>query len=408
MGTLQTAKCANIGLVFPGQGSQSVGMGREWVEADPSIQKLYDEATSILNYDIAALCFDGPAEQLNLTEYTQPALLVSSMVALHAFQALGIMPIVVAGHSLGEYSALVAAGGLSYREAVAIVQKRGRYMAEAVPLGTGLVVVLLGLTGEVVQEVCHVEIKYQILRMSLPQYLILSALAGVYVGFGIALIFSLGGPLAVAGSPFLKLVMGVSFGVALTLVIFAGAELFTGNNMTGVIGGLSRHLTWPQVGQINFWSWVGNLIGSLILAWLVIESGVMSKGSSAELIAKVAAMKMSLPPWELFVRGILCNWVICLAIWTAARTTDAVAKLILIFWCLFIFISVGFEHSIANQSLLGMALFLPHDASISWVGFWYNQFFVVAGNIVGGGFFVGGLYWLASPYTTKSSAENAI
>ena len=155
MATLQSTRSSSVGLVFPGQGSQSVGMGRALVEAHPSIRSLYEEASSVLRYDIAALCFEGPAERLNLTEYTQPALLVSSIAALHACKPLGITPIAVAGHSLGEYSALVAAGGMTYREAVAIVQKRGRYMAEAVPQGTGLVAALLGLTADVVREVCR-------------------------------------------------------------------------------------------------------------------------------------------------------------------------------------------------------------------------------------------------------------
>jgi nitrite transporter NirC len=196
-----------------------------------------------------------------------------------------------------------------------------------------------------------------------------------------------------------KLVMGVSFGIALTLVIFAGSELFTGNNMTGVIGGLSRSLTWGQVAQLNVWSWFGNLVGSLALAWLVVQSGVLSKGPQAELIGNVAAMKMSLSAWELFLRGLLCNWLVCLAVWTSGRTTNDAAKIMLIFWCLFAFIGTGFEHSVANQSFLGMALFLPHGEAVSWTGYWYNQFYVVLGNIVGGGLFVGGLYWLASPYT---------
>jgi nitrite transporter NirC len=248
--------------------------------------------------------------------------------------------------------------------------------------------------------------KHRFLEVSLPRYLILSALAGVYVGFGIALIFSLGGPLATAGSPMVKLVMGVSFGIALTLVIFAGSELFTGNNMTGVIGGLSGSLTWTQVVQLNVWSWVGNLIGSLALAWLVVQSGVLSKGPQADLIGNVAAMKMSLPAWELFLRGLLCNWLVCLAVWTSGRTTNDAAKIMLIFWCLFAFIGTGFEHSVANQSFLGMALFLPHGDAVSWTGYWYNQFYVVLGNIVGGGLFVGGLYWLASPYTvTRTEAR---
>lgn len=154
MAILQSTGLSSIGLVFPGQGSQSVGMGKALVEAYPGIRSLYDEASSVLGYDIAALCFEGPAERLNLTEYTQPALLVSSVAALRAFEPLGMTPAAVAGHSLGEYSALVAAGGLTFREAVAIVQKRGRYMAEAVPPGTGLVAALLGLASDVVKEVC--------------------------------------------------------------------------------------------------------------------------------------------------------------------------------------------------------------------------------------------------------------
>jgi nitrite transporter len=246
------------------------------------------------------------------------------------------------------------------------------------------------------------------LDTSLGGYLVLSAMAGIYLGFGIALIFSLGAPLAAAGSPEVKLVMGASFGVALTLVIFAGAELFTGNNMIGVIGGLSRSVTWGQVFQLNFWSWFGNLIGSLALAWLVVESGVFAKGPTAEMIQKVAGVKMSLGPWELFVRGILCNWLICLAVWTTGRTTNDAAKIMLIFWCLFAFIGIGFEHSVANQSFLGMALFMPHEGAVSWAGFWYNQLFVVLGNIVGGGVFVGGLYWLVSPYRVEGTEPVAV
>lgn len=125
------------------------------VEAYPNVRSLYEEASSVLGYDIAALCFEGPAERLNLTEYTQPALLVSSIAALRAFEPSGVSPIAVAGHSLGEYSALVAAGGMTYREAVAIVQKRGRYMAEAVPSGTGFVAALLGLAVDVVRALCR-------------------------------------------------------------------------------------------------------------------------------------------------------------------------------------------------------------------------------------------------------------
>lgn len=144
-----------IGFLFPGQGSQSVGMGRGLYDAFPAVRAVYEEASSILGYDAAQLCFEGPVERLNLTEHTQPALLVSSAAALKALEPAGLRPLAVAGHSLGEYSAVFAAGGLSFRDAVALVQKRGRYMAEAVPPGTGLVAALLGLSAEVVKAVCQ-------------------------------------------------------------------------------------------------------------------------------------------------------------------------------------------------------------------------------------------------------------
>ncbi|HXF91502.1 MAG TPA: ACP S-malonyltransferase [Nitrospiraceae bacterium] len=146
---------SGIGLVFPGQGSQSVGMGRALYEAFPAVRTIYEEASSVLGYDVAALCFEGPADRLNLTEYTQPALLTSSIAALRLLEQAGVKPLAVAGHSLGEYSAVVAAGGLAFRDAVLLVQKRGRYMAEAVPSGSGLVAAILGLTGEIVREICR-------------------------------------------------------------------------------------------------------------------------------------------------------------------------------------------------------------------------------------------------------------
>lgn len=144
-----------IALVFPGQGSQSVGMGRAFYDAVPETRKVYEKAAAILGYDIAGLCFDGPVDRLNLTEYTQPALLTVSIAAFRTFEPAGIRAMVVAGHSLGEYSALVASGGLTFDTAVSLVQKRGRYMAEAVPSGLGLVAAVLGVSKEVVMEACR-------------------------------------------------------------------------------------------------------------------------------------------------------------------------------------------------------------------------------------------------------------
>lgn len=145
----------SVGYLFPGQGSQSVGMGRSLYEADSEVRALYEKASNILGYDLATLCFEGPADKLNLTEHTQPALLVTSLAALGLFRHSSVQPRAVAGHSLGEYTAIVAGQGLPVEEAIQLVQKRGQYMAEAVIPGMGRVVAVLGATNQVVGRACE-------------------------------------------------------------------------------------------------------------------------------------------------------------------------------------------------------------------------------------------------------------
>tara|TARA_B100000686_G_scaffold340628_1_gene416602 strand:- start:1654 stop:2586 length:933 start_codon:yes stop_codon:yes gene_type:complete len=141
-------------LLFPGQGSQYVGMGKEFYEDFPIARKMYDEAAEILGVDIASLSFNGPADTLNLTENTQPAILAHSIIALKTLGDHGIET-VAAGHSLGEYSALVAAGALEFKDALGLVQKRGRFMQEAVPLGEGAMAAILGLPLDQIQNLCQ-------------------------------------------------------------------------------------------------------------------------------------------------------------------------------------------------------------------------------------------------------------
>lgn len=146
----------SIAYIFPGQGSQAPGMGRELAENYPAARAVFEEADEALGFALSRLCFEGPAEDLQLTENTQPAILTASVAAWRAMESEGLAgPVWVAGHSLGEYSALVAAGALSLRDAVRVVRKRGRYMQEAVPVGEGAMAAILGLDAETVREVCE-------------------------------------------------------------------------------------------------------------------------------------------------------------------------------------------------------------------------------------------------------------
>ena len=241
------------------------------------------------------------------------------------------------------------------------------------------------------------EKKIDFMRKSPFSYVLVSALAGIYLGFGIVLIFSISGPIAAAGGgAYLKLIMGSCFGIALSLVIFAGSELFTGNNMVFAISSLEKRVGFGPIIILFVMCFIGNYLGSAFLAWLVIKGGSLSEPSN-QLILKVSAMKMALGPTEAFIRGILCNWLVCLAVWISLRAKEEAARLIMIFWCLFAFIGSGYEHSIANQTLLSMAMFLPHGPDVSIAGFVHNQIFVTLGNLVGGGVFVGAVYWFASP-----------
>jgi [acyl-carrier-protein] S-malonyltransferase len=132
-------------FLFPGQGSQAAGMGKALAAAFPAAQRVFEEADDALAFPISQLCFEGPEDQLKLTENTQPALLTVSIAALAVLTEKGLTPDYVAGHSLGEYSALVAAGALRFADAVRLVRKRGRYMQEAVPPGVGAMAALLRL-----------------------------------------------------------------------------------------------------------------------------------------------------------------------------------------------------------------------------------------------------------------------
>jgi [acyl-carrier-protein] S-malonyltransferase len=149
-----THRLPAVAFLFPGQGSQTIGMGKELAAMYPVAQQTFDEADEALNYKLSQLCFEGPEDKLRLTEITQPAILTASVAAWRVLESIGLHPSYVAGHSLGEYSAQVCAGTISFQDAVRTVRNRGKYMQEAVPVGQGAMAAILALPLDQIQAAC--------------------------------------------------------------------------------------------------------------------------------------------------------------------------------------------------------------------------------------------------------------
>lgn len=231
--------------------------------------------------------------------------------------------------------------------------------------------------------------KVNLLNSSRLKYIVSSAFAGLYVGIGILLIFTIGGLLTSANSPMTKIMMGVSFAIALSLVVMTGSELFTGNNMVMTAGTLNKGTRTKDLLRVWGYSFVGNLLGSLLVAGLFVGTGLVNKGAVMEFFATTSLAKASLPFMDLFFRGVLCNILVCVAVMCSFRTNDDTAKLIIIFMCLFAFITSGFEHSVANMTIFGVALFSSAIKGATLMGAIYNLFIVTLGNIAGGALVMG-------------------
>ena len=180
-----TSSTSSIAFLFPGQGSQAVGMGKDLADNYPVARRTFEEADEALGYKLSELCFEGPEEKLKLTEITQPAILTASVAAWRVLQEKGLKPDFVAGHSLGEYSAHVAAGTLAFADAVRTVRNRGQYMQEAVPVGVGAMAAILGMSLDKVSEIASEVTNYasqgevcQAANINSPEQIVISGNAG--------------------------------------------------------------------------------------------------------------------------------------------------------------------------------------------------------------------------------------
>jgi nitrite transporter NirC len=246
----------------------------------------------------------------------------------------------------------------------------------------------------------------------LHKYLVASLLAGAYVGIGIVVLAACSGPFLAANSPSAKLVAAAVFGVALTLVVLAGAELFTGNVMIMLQGLAAGTVNILELAMVWVVSLIGNLGGSLLFAWMVDKGGTLyaktatgGPGPGGALIDGLVKAKNTASGPQLFWRSVLCNMLVCLAVWMAARTRSDAAKAIVIWWCLLAFIAAGFEHSIANMTVFGLAIY-HHSAS--YHDLFRNLYWTVPGNIVGGGLIIGLGYSLVGGKPTVPQAADQV
>lgn len=229
--------------------------------------------------------------------------------------------------------------------------------------------------------------KSNFLKNSFGKYFVLSTFAGFFVGLGILLIFSIGGLAApVIGPLGARTLMGVCFGVALSLVIMCGSELFTGNNFVMTISTLSKKTTWTDTIKLWVVCYFGNLAGSILCGYLFSLTNltvhfVPGAESVGKFMGTIATLKATAPFWDLFYRGILCNILVCLAVWCSIKMTSESGKLIMIWWCLFAFITVGLEHSIANMTLFSALMFKEPQF---FMGMIVNLIPVTLGNMLGG------------------------
>lgn len=251
------------------------------------------------------------------------------------------------------------------------------------------------------QTVCKAgKNKLTLLNDNPAAYFISSMMAGIFVAIGAFTCYSTGATLNATDSASIKIVMATVFAVALSLVIAAGSELFTGNVFVLTSSLFNKTVTWREHCKVSFVAYIGNFVGAIIAVTVFQLSGSVS-GAVGEIFATSSAAKMAYTPLEIIMRGILCNTLVCLAVWCSIKLTSESAKLIMVFWCVFAFMICGGEHSIANMSILAAGLLNAGHEAVTIGGYFYNLAFSTFGNIIGGVIFVALPYYMISKDTTK-------
>lgn len=248
--------------------------------------------------------------------------------------------------------------------------------------------------------------KVKLFRVSPFGYMAASMVAGLFITLGGMVAMAVGGYLEPLMGPASRLFAALVFSSALSLAVMAGCELFTGNNLILSAASLARKLPWRTTFHLWSFCWIGNLIGVWITILLYRGSGAYDVDLVANYFAKTAQAKIALTPLAMVLRGIFCNICVCLAIWCCFRMKSESGKLIMTIWCVFIFMVCGFEHSIANMGIIGVALLNPGTYDVTVAGYITNLAWVTLGNILGATFFVAFPYEVLALPERKQQAQD--
>ncbi len=235
----------------------------------------------------------------------------------------------------------------------------------------------------------------RMLQMRPLEYLVRAMLAGIFIVFAIIFTLKAINGLYMAESPVATLVGGLTFGVALVLIVYGGAELFTGNTMYFTTATMRGYTTKMDTMKVWLICLIGNGLGGLAFALLFSQTGIIQELGMNNWLFAVSETKIHHSTWEIFTRAIFCNWMVCLAIFIPKNMKNELAQIMMMMVLVAVFFASGFDHVIANMALFSIALVVPHPDTITFAGAMHNLLPALAGNIIGGAVFMGMIYtWL--------------
>lgn len=235
----------------------------------------------------------------------------------------------------------------------------------------------------------------RMLQLRPLEYLVRAMLAGIFIGFAIIFTLKAINGLYMAESPVATLVGGLTFGVALVLIVYGGAELFTGNTMYFTTATMRGYTTKMDTMKVWLICLIGNGLGGLAFALLFSQTGILQELGMNNWLFAVSETKIHHSTWEIFTRAIFCNWMVCLAIFIPKNMKNELAQIMMMMVLVAVFFASGFDHVIANMALFSIALIVPHPDTITFAGAMHNLLPALAGNIIGGAVFMGMIYtWL--------------